>query len=224
MREFGNRPKAEDALAARQKRMEKIQVHPLSHEERDRFADQWHDIQARFVDDPPGSIEQADRLVCDVMKARGYPMSEFEHRAEDLSVDHPHVVRNYRAAHQIAMRHEQGQASTEDLRQGLVYYRDLFDELVGGPRRWAEGAKTMNQVEEHLSTADFVAGGQAAREEDPEPTRPAAKVWPARRVRDHCCRAISCRICATAGITSRPVSSTNLARPCSRPTNSSRRP
>jgi hypothetical protein len=130
MREFGNRPKAEDALAARQRRMEKLNVHPLSNEERDRFSNQWHDLQARFVDDPSGSIEEADRLVCDVMKARGYPMSEFEHRAEDLSVDHPHVVRNYRAAHQIAMRREQGQANTEDLRQGLVYYRDLFDELL----------------------------------------------------------------------------------------------
>jgi len=128
MREFGNRPKAEDALAAREKRMEKIHVHSLSPEERDRFADQWHEIQARFVDDPPGSIDQADRLVCDLMRARGYPMAEFEHRAEDLSVDHPHVVRNYRAAHQVAQRHEKGQASTEDLRQGLVYYRDLFDE------------------------------------------------------------------------------------------------
>ena len=130
MREFGNRPKAEDALAAREKRMEKIHVHPLSNEDRDRFSDQWHDVQARFVDDPAASITEADRLVCDVMKARGYPMSEFEHRAEDLSVDHPHVVRNYRAAHDIAMRREQGQASTEDLRQGLVYYRDLFDELL----------------------------------------------------------------------------------------------
>jgi len=130
MREFGNRPKAEDALAAREKRMEKIHVHPLSNEDRDRFSDQWHDVQARFVDDPAASITEADRLVCDVMKARGYPMSEFEHRAEDLSVDHPHVVRNYRAAHQIAQRHDKGQASTEDLRQGLVYYRDLFDELL----------------------------------------------------------------------------------------------
>src|SRR3954454_9034731 len=71
MREFGNRPKAEDALAAREKRMEKIHVHSLSPEERDRFADQWHEIQARFVDDPPGSIDQADRLVCDLMRARG---------------------------------------------------------------------------------------------------------------------------------------------------------
>ena len=138
LREIGSRPKAEEALARREKRVEKIHVHSLSRDEHDRFAQEWHDVQARFVDDPPGSIEEADRLVCDVMRARGYPMSDFERRAEDLSVDHPLVVRNYRAAHAIATRREKGQASTEDLRQALVYYRDLFDELleahVAGPR------------------------------------------------------------------------------------------
>jgi len=130
MREVGNRPKAEEALEKRERRMAKIQMRPLSHEEHDRFADQWHDVQLRFVDDPSASIEEADRLVSDVMRARGYPMSEFEHRAEDLSVDHPQVVRNYRAAHAIALRQEEGKAGTEDLRQALVYYRDLFDELL----------------------------------------------------------------------------------------------
>lgn len=130
VREFGDRTKAENALDARQRRMEKVHIRPLSHEEHDRFAGQWREVQSRFVDDPPGSIEEADRLVCEVMKTRGYPMTEFDHRAEDLSVDHPHVVRNYRAAHQIALRQERGQASTEDLRQGIVYYRDLFDELL----------------------------------------------------------------------------------------------
>ncbi len=131
VRELGARSKAEDALLARQKRMEKIHIHPLSAEERDRFADEWHDVQSRFVDDPPGSIRAADLLVTQVMTARGYPMSDFDHRAEDLSVDHPQVVRNYRAAHAIALRHDKGEASTEDLRKGLVYYRDLFDELLG---------------------------------------------------------------------------------------------
>jgi hypothetical protein len=130
VREIGSKPRAEDALERREKRMDKIQVRPLSHEDHVRFSDNWHDVQAHFVDDPAASIREADRLVCDVMRARGYPMSEFEHRAEDLSVDHPHVVRNYRAAHDIAQRHETGQASTEDLRQALVYYRDLFDELL----------------------------------------------------------------------------------------------
>jgi hypothetical protein len=92
-----------------------------------------------FVDDPSGSIREADRLVCDAMRVRGYPMSDFDRRAEDLSVDHPQVVKNYRAAHDIALRSERNEASTEDLRRGLVYYRDLFDELlethVSGLRR-----------------------------------------------------------------------------------------
>jgi hypothetical protein len=130
MREFGDKNRAEDALSKRQQRREKIHVRPLSHEEHDRFAGDWHNVQARFVDDPPGSIEEADRLVNTVMRTRGYPMSQFEHRAEDLSVDYPHVVRNYRAAHQIAERHERGEATTEDLRKAFVYYRDLFDELL----------------------------------------------------------------------------------------------
>src|SRR5579883_228578 len=111
LREIGSRPKAEEALARREARVEKIHVRSLSREDHDRFAHEWHEVQARFVDDPPGSIDQADHLVCDVMRARGYPMSDFDRRAEDLSVDHPYVVRNYRAAHEIAMRHEKGQAS-----------------------------------------------------------------------------------------------------------------
>ena len=130
IRQFGSRNKAEEALVARQKRMEKFHIRSLSAGERGRFAEEWHDVQARFVDDPAGSIDEADRVVCDVMKARGYPMSDFEHRAEDLSVDHPHVVRNFRLAHQIALRHQEGQASTEELRRALVCYRDLFDELL----------------------------------------------------------------------------------------------
>lgn len=130
VREYGGQSKAEEALLARQKRREKLHIHSLSDVEKEHFSSQWHDVQARFVDDPDGSIHQADTLVSDVMKARGYPMAEFEHRAEDLSVDHPMVVKNYRAAHEIALRQEHGEASTEDLRQGLVYYRDLFDDLL----------------------------------------------------------------------------------------------
>jgi len=130
VRKYGSSPKAEDALLARQKRVENLSIRSLSPEERDRFADRWHKVQSQFVDDPAGSIEQADRLVCEVMEARLYPMSDFESRAEDLSVDHPQVVRNYRAAHAIALRRNRGEASTEDLRQAVVYYRDLFDELL----------------------------------------------------------------------------------------------
>jgi hypothetical protein len=130
VREYGGRGRAENALAARQRRMEKIHIHPLSSEDTRHFSERWREVQTRFVDDPEASILDADGLVCDLMKARGYPMSEFESRAEDLSVDHPHVVRNYRAAHAIALRREKGEVDTEDLRQALIYYRDLFDDLL----------------------------------------------------------------------------------------------
>jgi len=128
--EYGDRTRAEAALEKRAERTEKYHIRPLTHEDRDTFADEWRKTQARFVDEPRVAVREADRLVCDVMRRRGYPMGEFERRAEDLSVDHPHVVRNYRAAHQIAQADERGEASTEDLRQCMVYYRDLFDELL----------------------------------------------------------------------------------------------
>lgn len=130
VRTYGTSPKAEDALLARQKRIQKMQIRSLTPEERDRFAKEWHDLQAQFVDDPSATIEKADRMVCQVMQARGYLMADFEVRAEDLSVDHPVVVSNYRAAHAIALRRDRGEATTEDLRKALVYYRDLFDELL----------------------------------------------------------------------------------------------
>lgn len=130
VRQYGGQAQAEEALLARQRRRERLHIHSLSRADRDRFEGEWHDVQARFVDDPPGSIRDADRLVNEVMQSRGYPMADFDHRAEDISVDHPKVVRNYRAAHAIALRHGRGEASTEDLRQALVYYRDLFDELL----------------------------------------------------------------------------------------------
>jgi hypothetical protein len=131
-RQYGESAKAEDALTARQKRMEKIHIHALSDQERDRFTDLWHGVQARFVDDPAESIREADRLVTDVMTARGYPMAEFERRAEDISVDYPLVVSNYRMAHEIALNHQAGKATTEDLRKAVVCYRKLCEELLEG--------------------------------------------------------------------------------------------
>jgi hypothetical protein len=130
VRELGSRTKAEEELITREKRVEKFDIRSLSPEQRDRYANEWHIVQASFVDDPADSIHRADDLVSDVMRARGYPMSEFESRADDLSVHYPHVVRNYRAAHEVALLQGRGQASTEDLRKALVYYRNLFDELL----------------------------------------------------------------------------------------------
>jgi hypothetical protein len=127
----GDQGKAEKTLQARQERVEKLHIQPLALPERSRFADAWRSAQAQFVDDPPGAIRQADRLVGELMQARGYPIGNFEQRAADVSVDHPEVVSNYRAAHAIAVRQERGEASTDDLRQGLLHYRELFDELLG---------------------------------------------------------------------------------------------
>jgi hypothetical protein len=97
-------------------------------------------VQARFVDDPRGAVTVADSLVTDVMQSRGYPIGEFEQRAADLSVDYPLIVENYRAAHAIAMRHSEGKASTEDLRQAMVHYRLLFQELLEEPKTERKGA------------------------------------------------------------------------------------
>ena len=108
-------------------------IRPLAASDRERYIASWHKIQTEFVDDPKNSVTQADQLLGDVMSTRGYSVSEFEQRSADISVDHPLVVENYRAAHEIAVRHAAGQASTEDLRQAMIHYRTLFDELVGEP-------------------------------------------------------------------------------------------
>jgi hypothetical protein len=102
----------------------------LSPEDRDRFAGAWQKEQAGFVDDPRAAVANADRLVTEVMKARGYPMGDFEQRAADISVDHSPVVRNYRIAHDIALRDSSGGTSTEELRTALLHYRMLFEDLL----------------------------------------------------------------------------------------------
>jgi hypothetical protein len=122
--------KAEATLEARARRVDRLHIRPLTSDDAARFSDAWRHIQAQFVDDPKGAVTQADRVIADVMKARGYPVSDFEHRVEDISVDHPNVVMNYRAAREIAEEHERGGASTEDLRQAMVHYRALFHELL----------------------------------------------------------------------------------------------
>jgi hypothetical protein len=122
--------RAEGVLEMRAKRREKFEIRPLSSANRADFAERWRMVQSQFVDDPKGSVSRADQLVSELMAARGYPMADFEQRVEDISVDHPIVVQNYRAAHDIALRHGRGQASTEDLRKAMVHYRSLFEELL----------------------------------------------------------------------------------------------
>jgi hypothetical protein len=130
VRETGDPAKADAVLADRERRVEKLNIRPLSSADSTRFLDAWKGVQSRFVDDPKGAVTEADRLITEVMSARGYPMSDWEQRVADISVDHPSVCDHYRQGHDIARRHERGQASTEDLRQAMVHYRALFDELV----------------------------------------------------------------------------------------------
>lgn len=126
----GSRAKAEAELLRREKRVEKLEIKPLRPEQREAYAADWQQIQGRFVDDPERSIAMADALVAEVMKARGYPVDDFEQRAADISVDHPGLVQNYRAAHDIAVRRSEGKADTEDLRAAFIGYRSLFEELL----------------------------------------------------------------------------------------------
>jgi hypothetical protein len=130
VRKEGDVKKAEQVLEFRQKRREKFKIRPLSPTDRSSFTYRWNEVQAKFVDDPPGAVTLADSLVTDVMQARGYPIADFDQQAADISVDHPVVVENYRKAHDIALRHGKGQASTEDLRTAMVHYRSLFQELL----------------------------------------------------------------------------------------------
>ncbi|MFZ0731557.1 MAG: hypothetical protein WAM79_04460 [Candidatus Sulfotelmatobacter sp.] len=140
LRQQGNTRKTEGVLEFRQRQREKYKVRALSAADRASFIVRWKEVQARFVDDPRGAVTVADSLVTDVMQARGYPIGEFAQRAADLSVDYPVIVDNYRRAHEIALRHGEGQASTEDLRQAMVHYRALFDELLDLEREQRRGA------------------------------------------------------------------------------------
>jgi hypothetical protein len=136
VRTEGSEKHAERILEEREKRIEQIEVKPLSDQERERFALAWEQEQAHFVDQPREAVNNADRLVTEVMKARGYPMGDFDQRAADVSVDHPVVVENYRIAHNIAVRDRKEPASTETLREAMIHYRALFADLLhdGGLR------------------------------------------------------------------------------------------
>jgi hypothetical protein len=136
--EMGKRSAAEKELEARAKRVEKLHIHALSPADRERFRELWRSAQAIFVDNPLTAVVAADKLVAEVMRLRGYPMAEFEQRAADLSVDHPVVVDNYRRAHALAVSAENGKAGTEELRQSMVHYRTLFEELLDAPAREVE--------------------------------------------------------------------------------------
>jgi hypothetical protein len=128
-RRGGRRP-GEAELGSRLERRERLEIRPLSGASRERYLESWKEVQMQFVDDPAGAVAGADRLIGSVMSERGYPMDDFERRAADISVDHPHVVERYRSAHGIAEKNEREEATTEDLRQAFKHYRALFEELL----------------------------------------------------------------------------------------------
>jgi hypothetical protein len=130
--ETGNKFKAEAELQRVEKRVRNYPVRPISSTDRGQFQQAWRMIQGTFVDDPGGALTEADLLLAKVMDARGYPPSDFENRAVEISVDHATVVDHYRAGHEIAVWHSHRQATTEDLRKGMIHYRALFDELIEG--------------------------------------------------------------------------------------------
>jgi hypothetical protein len=119
-----DRREAEAELAARAKRREELDIRPLTTAARERYLEEWQRVQARFVDDPAGAVREADLLIESVMRERGYPVDDFQQRAADISVDHPHVVENYREANRLRG------GDTEAQRQAMVHYRALFDELL----------------------------------------------------------------------------------------------
>lgn len=144
----GDRRTAEEILKDREKRVVDLDTRSLDRHERDRYHQEWLEIQAGFVDDPSHSISEANRLITEVMIARGFPVSDFEQRAADLSVLYPEFVPNYRNANEIAMRNQRNEASTEDLRQAIVYYRSLFEELLGV----RENGREVQEKEKELVT------------------------------------------------------------------------
>ena len=132
--------KAEQVLKFRQQHCDQFKIRALSPTDRSSFMYRWNEVQSRFLDDPAGAVNLADSFVAAVMQTRGYPIADFEQQAADLAVDHPVVVENYRKAHEIALRHGRGQASTEDVRTAMEHYRSLFQELLGAHQTHKKGA------------------------------------------------------------------------------------
>lgn len=146
--ETGDRTEAEEQLEERQKRVKEYDLRPLSGEDRQRFSRRWEEVQRRFVDEPSAAISDAHRLVEEVMGARGYPLGDINRQQEDISVEDPEVVPHYREAREIALRNEKGEASTEDLREAMIHYRELFESLlVGGEHAEKSGKKEKGGVE-----------------------------------------------------------------------------
>src|SRR5262245_13974384 len=174
VRAAGSRQAAEHELQDRRTRRQELEIVPLDAAARDRYLERWRLVQAQFVDSPPGATRAADRLIDAVMRERGYPMEDFGQRAADVSVDHPQVVDDYRAAHAVAEANERSEATTEDLRQALVHYRSLFEDLLEVDEN-AEPPTRNGAAERDAAAARALAAG--TNQERP----PAASTPPSER-------------------------------------------
>jgi hypothetical protein len=166
VRSQDSRMKAESELAGRERRVRELDIRPLSAESRERYARQWVVLQERFVDAPQIAVTDADTLVTQVMLERGYPAENYDQMVADLSVQHAGTMDNARAAHAISERASAGEASTEDLRQAMIHYRELFGDLLGTVRQPGHGSLTADQQE---------AGSDRAPGAQPQPGRHAGR-------------------------------------------------
>jgi len=128
--EMGDKRQAESELEARLAHVNTLKIRPLTAYEVNRYALDWQSTQTEFVDEPLTALQKADRLIRDVMKARGYPVEDFEQRAADISVDYPELVTDYRGLHLIAVKEAEDEVSTEEMRQAMIHGRALFENLI----------------------------------------------------------------------------------------------
>jgi predicted nucleic acid-binding protein len=152
VKEHGDRRAAESELREREDVRERLEITPLSERQRERYGAEWQQVQSDFVDNPSGAVAEADRLVAEVMRERGYPVDDFEQQAAVVSVDHPDVVANYREGHAIYTSFDRGEASTEDLRQAMQHYRALFDDLLESPSEQPLSREPVEQPQTSEST------------------------------------------------------------------------
>ena len=169
----GKRREAERDLAERAQRREQLDIRPLPEQDRQAFADRWRSTQEDFVDRPSMAVRQADLLVAEVMSRRGYPVGDFDQQARDVSVDHAHVVEEYRAAHHISKLNDHEQATTEQLRQAMVHYRALFNELLGDAHGTDASARTGGGHEPHGDRDRYERGAGGATDADRRTTETA---------------------------------------------------
>ena len=169
LEETGDRRSTERELHARQKRVSQFDVHPITGESADRYRQEWNALQGRFVDEPSGAVNEADSLVMRMMREAGYPVDDFDQRADDISVRHPEVAQNYRMAHRIAELNSQGQADTEELRQAVAAYRRLVDVLLD------EGTADRSSADRSPASADRSSADPASADGEPGDREPAVR-------------------------------------------------